>query len=42
MELEPIHLLIGLFSVYFLWIGKIFEFLFILLLWLFLLFISRL
>jgi hypothetical protein len=40
--MRPIDLLIGLLGVYFIWAGKIVEFLLLLLLWLFMLFTSRL
>ena len=40
-DMRPIDLLIGLLGVYFIWAGKIVEFLLLLLLWLFMLFTSR-
>jgi hypothetical protein len=40
-DMRPIDLLIGLLGVYFIWAGKIAEFLLLLLLWLFMLFTSR-
>jgi hypothetical protein len=42
IDMRPIDLLIGLLGVYFIWAGKIVEFLLLLLLWLFMLFTSRL